>query len=104
MLADHIRDARHEPPSGLVADDYQCREALDADGARTRREALDQCRTDATALPPIQDGAGELRLRRIVRGTDVAGDADALAGRRLERDDRLVGLVIDLRELGEPRR
>jgi hypothetical protein len=101
MLADHVRHARQQPPSGLVADRYERREAIDTDEARPCREALDQRRADPPALPLIEHGAGELRPRRIVRRTDIAGDTDALAGRRVERDHRLVGLMIEIRELGE---
>jgi hypothetical protein len=50
-------------------------------------------------LPRIEDGARDLSPRRIAGHANVASHADAFSGGCIERHERLVGIVIDARQL-----
>src|SRR5829696_3914695 len=98
-LADGVGDVRHEPPRGVVTDDAERRQALYSGGARLSCKALRQCSAYAAVLPPIEDGTRDLGLRRILRRSNVLSEADPFAGRRVKRDHRVMGDVIDLSKL-----
>jgi hypothetical protein len=100
-LGDLIGDVCEESAGGLVAEHDLRRAPVDAGRARAGGEALGQHRSDPAVLPWVEDGAGDFGPRRIVGHADVAGDANPFPRGRVQGHERLVGHVIDVRQLDE---
>jgi hypothetical protein len=64
-------------------------------------EAREQGSSEPAALPLVGDGYGNLGQLGVVARADVAGDADQVSARAVDRDDRLVVVVIDVDEVLE---
>jgi hypothetical protein len=96
VLVDLLGYVREQSPGGAVAQHEQCRDALDAGCARTSRESLGERGSHPTVLPVIEHRARAIGPRRISGHTVVACDGDALAGRRIEGNQRIGRVVIDV--------
>ena len=76
-------------------------EADDALGARPLGEQVEQRGPDAAALPVVDHRDRELGHVRPLGGAHEARDADALARLGVERRERLVVMMVDVREVGD---
>jgi hypothetical protein len=75
-------------------------EVCDPERAGAGGQVLDERCPDAAPLPDVGDRARELRLRRVVGGAHEPRRADALAVPS-ERDQPLVGVVVDIAQFGQ---
>lgn len=70
-------------------DDHVRLEALDAGGARTVRESLQQARTEAAVLPFVDDDHGRSRDRWIVSMSHAVCEPDTRSSLRVDRAERI---------------
>ena len=67
-------------------------------------QSREQRATYATPLPVVDDGHGHLSGVRLVVRADVPREAHQLPARRVDGDDRLVVVVVDVVEVVQIRR
>jgi len=83
-----------------ILGEQQGGEADDALGPSAFGEQVEQRRADAAPLPLVDHGDGRLGRVRAVGAADEARDADAVAGNRVDRGERLVVVVVDVGQVG----
>jgi hypothetical protein len=62
------------------------------------RELREQCTAEPAALPVVGDRRGDLGHVWLAWDLDVADGRDPVPGGRIDRDDRLMAMVVDVDE------
>ena len=97
---DHRAQTADERECRVVAGDHARAEALDAFPSRESGELSEERSTDPPALPLVDDGECDLRLRRA-RVAHEAGHADRSPAGDLDGGNRLATAAADVDELFE---
>lgn len=97
----HRAECLEELEHPAILGQQQGREANDALGPRSLGEEVEQRSPDAAALPVIDHRDGGLGRVRAVAATHEACHADAVARLGVDRGERFVVVVVDVREVGD---
>lgn len=94
-LADVLADPLDEAATRAIAGEHPRGERRDADRSRPSRQPVGQQRSDATAVPAVVDHDRDVGARGIGCVADEARNPDAVASGCVDRDERLVGFMVD---------
>lgn len=86
---------------GLIVRRHERRESHDSLLPRARGEVTQERRAEPSALPIVRHRDRGLRLLAIRARAHVAGDPEPVAAGWVDRHERLVIVVVDIRQVGE---